>query len=158
MSPFTGSTAAWRSVGKKMVRCFSGTERSGTSRAVASQLQQRCSGISLWRLLFTYAKVILSEEAIGMYSFRAGNTTVLITPCVGTRGVRVASGWTGGCWSTLAAGGLAGDRLLPRASAGWVLAEHRHSLRWKTPLQHRNRKFWRLSLETQITAFCIAFL
>lgn len=155
MSPFAGSTAAWGSVGKKLVRCFGGTERSGTSRAVASQLQRRCSGISLWRLLFTYAKVILSEEAIGMYSFRAGNTTVLITPCVGARGVRVASGWTGGCWSTLAAGGLAGDRLLPCAC---VLAEHRRAPRWKTPLQHRNRKFWRLSLETQITAFCIAFL
>lgn len=108
--------------------------------------------------IYFNAKVILSEEAIGMYSSRAGNTTVLIMPCVGTRGVRVASSWTGSCWSTPAAGGLAGDRLLPRASAGWVLAEHHRVLSWKTPLQHRNRKFWRLSLETQITAFCIAFL
>ena len=113
-SPFAGNTAGWGSVGRN---CSGGTERSGTSRAAASQVKWLCSGISLWRLLFTYAKVALSEEAIGMYSFRAGNTTVLITPCVGTQGVRVASSWTGSSGSWRACRRLTASPCLGRQSA-----------------------------------------
>lgn len=41
-----------------MRNCFNGTERSGTPGAAASQVGRPRGGISLWRLLFAYTKVI----------------------------------------------------------------------------------------------------
>lgn len=148
--------------GKLVRNCFGGTGRSGTSRAAAGQVKQQRSGISLWRLLFTYAKVILSEEAIGMYSFRAGNATLSITPSIGTRGVSVAGSWRGGCWG----------QALPRALLQDIDFFPVPGLPRMLGSQPSTATYWDgrilcgtkikdigvFFLETQVTVFCMASL